>query len=62
MPIYDYKCHECDNIDTILRKIDDVPELIVCTKCGKTSTRKLTAPGGFTFKGTPFSASSQKNG
>jgi len=60
MPIYDFKCHECDHIDTILKKSDDVPNVLSCTKCGEESNRRLTAPGGFVFNGTSFSASSQK--
>lgn len=62
MPIYEYKCPTCDNVDTVLRKSSDVSETILCTNCGEESSRCLTAPGGFSFKGVPFSSSSQKTG
>lgn len=37
----DYKCIECDNIDNFIKEkaLDNFPEKIKCSKCGKDSIR-----------------------
>ncbi|MEN8154004.1 MAG: FmdB family zinc ribbon protein [Acidobacteriota bacterium] len=49
MPIYEYKCRECNEIIEVLQKINSEP-LEYCTKCnGK--VEKLISSSSFQFKG-----------
>jgi len=36
MPIYIYKCPECEEITTTLREIPDVYDDVICDDCGHT--------------------------
>lgn len=50
MPIYEYKCRECNEIIEILQKINSEP-LQNCTRCnGKVD--KLISTSSFQFKGS----------
>lgn len=60
MPLYEFQCVHCKNIDSIIRKVDAIPKSILCTNCGEESKRCLTAPASFKFNGDAFSASSHK--
>lgn len=51
MPIYEYKCDECDHRLEILQKISDDPET-TCPECGKEGLRKLISAVAFKLKGT----------
>ena len=59
MPIYEYECHECDNIEEfIARDLDQGNAIgyLQCTKCGGVCGRVMSAPD---FRVTGFSS---KNG
>jgi putative FmdB family regulatory protein len=49
MPIYEYKCTECDSHFEKLQKVSDAP-LAVCEKCGG-KLEKQWSLSGFQFKG-----------
>ncbi len=60
MPMYDYKCEECDYRFEVFHKVNEMPE-IVCPKCGG-KTRKLVSGGvGIQFKGSGFYVNDYKN-
>jgi putative FmdB family regulatory protein len=50
MPIYQYKCENCDEQFDVIQKFADEP-LTVHAKCGGAVHRMMTAPA-FQFKGT----------
>ncbi len=51
MPIYEYKCDQCDHRLEMLQKINDDPEKI-CPECGEEGLRKLISAVAFKLKGT----------
>jgi len=44
MPIYEYKCVECENEFEELLSLEDYSPIRVCPECNAPSTRKLSAP------------------
>lgn len=53
MPFFDYKCDHCGHTEEKLVKQQE-KDNIECSKCGKITTRQLSAPGGFEWKGGGF--------
>ncbi len=51
MPIYEYKCDQCDHQLEMLQKISDYPAK-TCPECGEDSLRKLVSAAAFKLKGT----------
>lgn len=52
MPLYDYKCTECEHEEELIVSFKDLNENQYCDVCKKeTLERKISAPGGFSFKG-----------
>ena len=51
MPIYEYKCENCDHQLEILQKISDAPAT-TCPACGHDSLRKMVSAAAFKLKGT----------
>ena len=51
MPIYEYRCGQCDHQLEILQKISDEPAK-TCPDCGEDSLRKLVSAAAFKLKGT----------
>ncbi len=51
MPIYEYRCDNCEHRLEILQKINDKPASN-CPECGKDSLRKLVSAAAFKLKGT----------
>lgn len=49
MPIYEYKCKDCDNDFEVMQKASDAP-LEKCEKCGG-ALEKQWSLSGFQFKG-----------
>lgn len=49
MPIYEYECTECGNIEEVVQKMSDAP-LTRCKKCSGT-LRKLISHSSFHLKG-----------
>jgi len=65
MPIYEYKCTECDHALEKLQKISDDP-LQDCPACNKPTLQKLISAAGFRLKGggwyeTDFKSGKKKN-
>ena len=65
MPIYDYKCSECEHQIELIQKISDDPKT-VCPKCNKKSLNKLISAPSFRLKGsgwyeTDFKTGKKKN-
>ena len=65
MPIYEYKCTECDHALEKLQKISDDP-LLDCPACNKPGRQKLISAAGFRLKGggwyeTDFKSGTKKN-
>jgi putative FmdB family regulatory protein len=53
MPIYVYKCTQCNEYHEALQKASD-PLLTTCPACQAESLIKVIAPVGVIFKGTGF--------
>jgi len=51
MPIYEYRCKECDHKVESLQKLSD-PPLLTCPACGKPALQKLVSAAGFQLKGS----------
>lgn len=65
MPIYEYKCKQCDHEMEALQKMSD-DSLTDCPKCGKPELKKMISAAGFRLKGggwyeTDFKSGSKKN-
>ncbi len=61
MPIYEYRCSECDFQDEFLQKHSD-PLLTACPSCGKETFKKLLSAAGFQLKGSGWYATDFKGG
>ena len=51
MPIYEYRCKECEHEVEALQKLSD-PPLVNCPACGKPALQKLVSAAGFQLKGS----------
>ena len=51
MPIYEYRCKECEHEVEALQKLSD-PPLVTCPACGKPALQKLVSAAGFHLKGS----------
>jgi putative FmdB family regulatory protein len=51
MPIYEYKCDECDLIFENFQKITD-KDPDICQSCKKGGVKKLISSSGFRLKGS----------
>lgn len=47
MPIYEFKCDECDNIFEVLTLSARDPEQVTCTKCKSDKVGKVISAGSF---------------
>ncbi|MCX7832530.1 MAG: hypothetical protein N2440_06500 [Actinobacteria bacterium] len=52
MPIYEYKCKECEYVFEKFQSVYDAPEK-TCPACGG-EVRKVLYPAGLVFKGSGF--------
>ena len=65
MPIYDYKCSDCEHQIEVIQKISDKPR-VTCPKCNKKTLKKLISAPSFRLKGggwyeTDFKTGNKKN-
>ena len=65
MPIYDYKCSDCEHEIEVIQKISDKPKTI-CPKCNAKTLKKLISAPSFRLKGggwyeTDFKTGKKKN-
>ena len=51
MPIYEYRCKECQHDVEALQKLSD-PPLVDCPACGKPALQKRVSAAGFQLKGS----------
>ena len=51
MPIYEYRCKECEHEVEALQKLSD-PPLVDCPACGKPALQKRVSAAGFQLKGS----------
>jgi len=47
MPIYQYKCEECDEVRDVVRSMDHMDDEYTCPNCGGNCVRIQTVPGRF---------------
>jgi len=51
MPVFDYKCDKCGEVEEIYFVFfDEVIEKSKCSKCGSTSTKQFPSKGAFLLK------------
>ena len=65
MPIYEYRCADCDHQLEVVQKLSEEP-IVICPECKKDSLRKIISAGGFRLKGdgwyeTDFKTGAKKN-
>jgi len=60
MPIYEYRCLECQHQEEHLQKVSD-PVLKVCPGCGKEAYQKMLSAAGFHLKGSGWYATDFKS-
>jgi|TARA_B110000914_G_scaffold224922_1_gene244121 putative FmdB family regulatory protein len=65
MPIYDYKCLECDHQFEVIQKFSDEP-LKKCPECNLNTVSKMVSAPSFRLKGagwyeTDFKTGTKKN-
>jgi putative FmdB family regulatory protein len=53
MPIYEYKCENCDETFEVLQKFNDDP-LTECVTCHQGPVKKLMSVSSFVLKGAGF--------
>jgi putative FmdB family regulatory protein len=51
MPIYEYRCGECQHKLEAIQKFSDAP-LVACPACGRNALTKLVSAAGFHLKGS----------
>ena len=61
MPIYDYKCSDCEHQIEVIQKISDKPR-VTCPKCNKKTLKKLISAPSFRLKGCCLYESDFKTG
>ena len=61
MPIYAYRCTQCDFQKEHLQKMSD-PQLTTCPACGAEAYGKLLSAAGFQLKGSGWYATDFKGG
>ena len=49
MPIYEYKCNQCDKISEILVISSSDSEGLFCNYCGSNDLKKVLSVSSFTF-------------
>ena len=54
MPLYKYRCTECDNTFKILQKNGKKEEKPECPDCGGQETERVISSVGIRFKGSGF--------
>jgi putative FmdB family regulatory protein len=60
MPIYEYKCTDCEHELEKLQKINDAL-LTDCPECGKSALKKMISAAGFRLKGSGWYETDFKN-
>ena len=59
MPVYDYRCLDCDATYDVLHKVKEIKDDIVCPSCGSRNSKKLMSVTAVSMgSGSPSSSSS----
>ena len=59
MPIYEYKCSNCNHVFDVIQKISDDP-ITHCSACSCDTAVRLVSAAGFQLKGTGWYATDFK--
>jgi putative FmdB family regulatory protein len=51
MPIYEYKCFNCGQIQEVITNLKDRDSLPPCPKCGSDEVSRLISRSSFSLKG-----------
>ncbi len=54
MPLYKYRCSECENTFKVLQKNGKKDELPECPECGSSEVERMISSVGIRFKGKGF--------
>lgn len=54
MPLYKYRCSECENTFKVLQKNGKKDELPECPECGSSEVERMISSVGIRFKGNGF--------
>ena len=54
MPTYEYRCPDGHEFEKFVQKISLASAALPCPVCGKVAERRISAGGGFVFKGSGF--------
>lgn len=54
MPTYEYRCPDGHDFEKFTQKMSNAQSELPCPNCGKVAARRLSAGGGFVFKGSGF--------
>ncbi|MEZ7818679.1 MAG: putative FmdB family regulatory protein [Candidatus Azotimanducaceae bacterium] len=65
MPIYEYRCADCDHQLEVVQKLSEQP-IVSCPECKKDSLKRIISAAGFRLKGdgwyeTDFKSGNKKN-
>lgn len=60
MPVFDYRCSECDSTYDIYHKAKEVTEDILCPHCGSAKYKKLISASSISMGGRMSSSSSSE--
>ena len=61
MPIFEYKCNNCDNVFELLVLGKSSNNNLTCKNCGGTEVHKIISPVGIIFKGSGFYVTDTRN-
>ncbi|MCF7889640.1 zinc ribbon domain-containing protein [Candidatus Bipolaricaulota bacterium] len=62
MPLYKYRCTECDNTFKVLQRNGNKDEEPECKVCGSKETERVISSVGIRFKGSGFYRTDYGNG
>lgn len=60
MPIYEYRCEACGNLQEAIQRMSDAP-LKLCAKCGKEALERVISHSSFHLKGDGWYVTDYKN-
>lgn len=61
MPIYMYRCQNCNEVHEALQKVSD-EKLTLCPHCNQEALKRIIAPVGIQFKGSGWHVTDYKSG
>ena len=61
MPIYTYKCNDCEHVFEVRQRMSDDP-LTECPQCADGEVRRVINNVGIVFKGSGFYVTDSRNG